>query len=301
MQNNKFHYCLHILPILFFMAFVSASCIKDDQGDCPDPGTPSTPGFSLEVKAFDADGGSLGDETIKDLTLYIFDADKALLDTRNVLLSETVTLDYPGHDNLTLVAWGNGKQGAQSMPALKEGDYLETAFVSLIQTRTTLPVAGSPDDLFYGTIDITSAADASAKEFPLRRKVSGVAITARHLREYVGSTEGEYYYIVRKTTDKLDFYGKPNGTEVSYRPQAAFNDNGEFVSPAFNIFPTEADIKIDIYHRDVLKTTVIADSNGNPLRVAEGRLLNVLVDFQGAVNVDISVTDWGKQDIWKEI
>ena len=131
MQNNKFHYCLHILPILFFMAFVSASCIKDDQGDRPDPGTPSTPGFSLQVKAFDADGGSLGDETIKDLTLYIFDAGKALLDTRNVLLSETVTLDYPGHDNLTLVAWGNGKQGAQSMPALKEGDHLETAFVSL--------------------------------------------------------------------------------------------------------------------------------------------------------------------------
>ena len=84
MQNNKFHYCLHILPILFFMAFVSASCIKDELGDCPAPGTP---GFSLQVKAFDADGGSLGDETIKDLTLYIFDADKALLDTRNVLLS----------------------------------------------------------------------------------------------------------------------------------------------------------------------------------------------------------------------
>ena len=297
MQNNKFHYCLHILPILFFMAFVSASCIKDDLSDCP---APPTSGFSLQVKAFDADGGSLGSETIKDITLYIFDADKALLDTRNILLSEIVFLDYPGHDNLKLVAWGNGKQGAQSMPALKEGDHLETAFVSLIQTRTTLPVAGSPDDLFYGTIDITPDADASARELPLRRKVSGVAITARYLREYVGSTEGEYHYIVRKTTDKLDFYGKPNGTEVNYRPQAAFNDNGEFVSSAFNIFPTEADIKIDIYHRDVLKTTVIADSNGNPLRVAEGRLLNVLVDFRGVVSVDVKVTDWGKQEIWKE-
>ena len=140
MQNNKFHYCLHILPILFFMAFVSASCIKDDLSDCP---APRTSGFSLQVKAFDADGGSLGSETIKDITLYIFDADKALLDTRNILLSEIVFLDYPGHDNLKLVAWGNGKQGAQSMPALKEGDHLETAFVSLIQTRTTLPVAGS--------------------------------------------------------------------------------------------------------------------------------------------------------------
>ena len=39
MQNNKFHYCLHILPILFFMAFVSASCIKDDLSDCPAPRT----------------------------------------------------------------------------------------------------------------------------------------------------------------------------------------------------------------------------------------------------------------------
>ena len=127
---------------------------------------------------------------------------------------------------------------------------------------------------------------------PCAAKYPSACSTARHLREYVGSTEGEYYYIVRKTTDKLDFYSRPNGTEVSYRPQAAFNDNGEFVSPAFNIFPTEADIKIDIYHRDVLKTTVIADSNGNPLRVAEGRLLNVLVDFQGAVSVDIRVTNW---------
>lgn len=127
----------------------------------------------MQVKAFDADGGSLGDETIKDLTLYIFDADKALLDTRNVLLSETVTLDYPGHDNLTLVAWGNGKQGAQSMPALKEGDHLETAFVSLIQTRTTLPVAGSPDDLFYGTIDITSAAVLLPRNSPCAAKSPG--------------------------------------------------------------------------------------------------------------------------------
>ncbi len=70
MQNNKFHYCLHILPILFFMALLYASCIKDDLSNCP---APRTSGFSLQVKAFDADGGSLGSETIKDITLFIFD------------------------------------------------------------------------------------------------------------------------------------------------------------------------------------------------------------------------------------
>lgn len=253
MQKNKFRNCLQILPVLFLMAFVSASCIKDDLSGCP---SPHVSGLTLQVKAFDADGGTLGSETIKDITLYVFDKDKNLLDTLHTSLSELVTLDYPGHDVLKLVAWGNGRQGSQTLPALRQGDHLETAFVSLIhqsQTRITYPVAGSPDDLFYGTIDIQTSADAlsatgtlSDKELPLRRKVSGVAVTA------------------------------------------------------FNILPTEEELRIDIYHRGVLQTTVISDSNGKPLRVSEGRLLNVLVDFDGAISVEVKVTDWGKQEIWKE-
>ena len=187
--------------------------------------------------------------------------------------------------------------------ALRQGDHLETAFVSLIQpqTRITYPVAGSPDDLFYGTIDIQTSADAlSARELPLRRKVSGVAVTARRLKEYVGSSDGDFHYILRKTGSMLDFYGLPNGTDVSYRPGASFNDRGDFVSSTFNILPTDEELRIDIYHRGVLQTTIISDSNGKPLRVAEGRLLNVLVDFDGAINVEIKVTDWGKEEIWKE-
>ena len=283
MQKNKFRNCLQILPVLFLMAFVSASCIKDDLSGCP---SPHVSGLTLQVKAFDADGGTLGSETIKDITLYVFDKDKNLLDTLHTSLSELVTLDYPGHDVLKLVAWGNGRQGSQTLPALRQGDHLETAFVSLIhqpQTRITYPVAGSPDDLFYGTIDIQTSADAlsatgtlSDKELPLRRKVSGVAVTARHLKEYVGSSDGDFHYILRKTGNMLDFYGLPNGTDVSYRPEASFNDRG------------------------VLRTTVISDSNGKPLRVSEGRLLNVLVDFDGAISVEVKVTDWGKQEIWKE-
>ena len=151
MQKNKFRNCLQILPVLFLMAFVSASCIKDDLSGCP---SPHVSGLTLQVKAFDADGGTLGSETIKDITLYVFDKDKNLLDTLHTSLSELVTLDYPGHDVLKLVAWGNGRQGSQTLPALRQGDHLETAFVSLIhqpQTRITYPVAGSPDDLFYGS------------------------------------------------------------------------------------------------------------------------------------------------------
>ena len=94
MQKNKFRNCLQILPVLFLMAFVSASCIKDDLSGCP---SPHVSGLTLQVKAFDADGGTLGSETIKDITLYVFDKDKNLLDTLHTSLSELVTLDYPGH------------------------------------------------------------------------------------------------------------------------------------------------------------------------------------------------------------
>lgn len=116
----------------------------------------------------------------------------------------------------------------------------------------------------------------------------------------MGSSDGDFHYILRKTGNMLDFYGLPNGTDVSYRPEASFNDRGDFVSSVFNILPTEEELRIDIYHRGVLRTTVISDSNGKPLRVSEGRLLNVLVDFDGAISVEVKVTDWGKQEIWKE-
>lgn len=292
MQKNRFRNCLQMLPVLLFMAFVSVNCTKEDLSGCK-------PGFPLQVKAFDADDNEVGTETVKDVTLYVFDKDKAFLDTREVILSEYITLDYPDHEHLTVVAWGNSRQGQQTMPALEEGDPLETAFVSLIQTRTILPVVGSPDDLFYGTMDI-QAGETSAKVLPVRRKTSGVVVTARYLREFVGSAEGEFRYVLRKSTDKLDFYGKPNGTDVSYSPDAAFDNTGDFVSSIFNILSTDADIKIDIYHRGVLKTTIISDSEGKPLRAVEGRLLNVFVNFKGDVSVDVKVTDWGKKEIWKE-
>ena len=67
----------------------------------------------------------------------------------------------------------------------------------------------------------------------LRRKVSGVAVTARHLKEYVGSSDGDFHYILRKTGNMLDFYGLPNGTDVSYRPKPR-SMTGEISSPPFS-------------------------------------------------------------------
>ena len=167
MQKSKFRSCLQMLSVLLLTAFVSVSCIKEDLSEC------SKPGFSLQVKAFDADNQELASEYVKDITLYIFDKNKLFLDTCEVFLQELVMLDYPGHDSLTVVAWGNSKQGNQKMPALKKNEHLETAFVSLIKKGNKLSVAGSPDDLFYGSIDI-HANEFPAKVLPIKRKTSSV-------------------------------------------------------------------------------------------------------------------------------
>ena len=294
MQHNKYRTSLGLLLTVLVTAFVITGCTKEDLSGC------DLPEYSLQVKGYDADGKEVDAETIKDITLYVFDKDKAFLGLREVALTESVILDYPGHEALTVVAWGNGKQGHQTMPTLKKGDPLETAFVSLIKTRTSLlPEAVSPDDLFYGTINIQANA-SSETSLPMRRKTSSVVITARYLREYVGDTEGEYYYSLRKSSDKLDFYGKANGMDVSYRPAASFTPTGDFVSLIFNILPTDTDVKIDIFHRDVLQTTIISDNQGKPLRAVEGQLLNVLIDFRGSVSVKVEVTPWGEKAIWKE-
>lgn len=297
MQYSKFRNSLGVLVTVLVTAFVVAGCIKEDLTGCYEPK------FTLQVRAFDADGKEVGSETVKDVTLYIFDENKKFIDFCQVTLWESVILDYPDHDTLTLVAWGNCKQGHQTMPALQKGDYLETAFVSLIQTQprkiSLIPEAGSPDDLFHGIVNITTN-DASGKQLDIRRKTSGVVITTRYLKEYVGTTEGEFSYSLRKSADKLDFYGKPNGMDISYCPDASFNGTDDFVSSIFNILPTDADIKIDIFHQDVLQTTIVSDNQGHPIRAVEGRLLNVFINFKGNISVSVSVTRWGEKEIWKE-
>lgn len=294
MQNNKSRSCLQMLFISLVTAFVVMSCTKEDLAQC------FKPQFSLQVKAYDADDADVGSETVKDITLYLFDKGNLFIGSREATLGQTVMLDYPDHDKLLVVAWGNSKQGHQTMPELQIGDHLQTAFLSLLHTtKTILPVADSPDDLFYSSKEISSY-DPSVHLIPIKRKISSVIITARHLKEYVADTEGEFQYVVRKSGDKLDFYGKPGGGDVSYSPDAAFDKAGDFVSSVFNILPTENDLRVDIYHRGVLKTTIVSDSQGKPLKIVEGKLLNILINLKGDVSVEISVTPWGEKQIWKE-
>lgn len=296
MQNHKCRRCLQMLFISLVAVFVSTGCTKEDLSSC------APKSYTLTVSATDGQGNELTAETVKEVMLYVFDENNQYLGVHTgTQVGQMVMLPYHTKEKITVVAWGNGAQGHQSMPTLTVGDKMETAFVSLLsQIRSTMDIAQSPDDLFYGSITLSKEHLTVDNKISISRKTSSVIITARKLKQYAGAADDDFSYVLRKSTNKLDFYGKSNGTDVGYRPEAAFDNTGQFVSPIFNILSTTSNIEIDIYHSGVLMATVVGDSTGKPFQAVEGKLLNVLIDFSADVTVTVSVTKWGHQEIWKE-
>lgn len=296
MQNNKSRSCLQMLFISLVTAFVITGCTKEDLSMCA-PGS-----YKLIVNAFDADGGELTIETVKEVSLYVFDQNKQFLGVHtDAKPGQFVELNYPDHELLTVVAWGNGMQGHQAMPTLTVGDKMEKAFVSLLQSRAAQATIQSPDDLFYGSVTLTKENLTMENQLPIHRKTSGVAITARKLRQYANAADDNFTYVLRQTGDKLNFEGKEAGEFSCYNPKASFTENkDEFVAPIFNILTTTSDIEVDIFHGDIRVATILKSPDGKPLRVEAGRVLNILIDLSGDISVSVSITPWGVQQIWKE-
>lgn len=296
MYNNKSRNCLQVLFILLVMAFVTIGCTKEDISEC----TPDT--FRLTVKAYDAQGKELTVETVKEVTLYVFDQNKQFRGVHtDTKLGQSIVLDYPNHESLIVVAWGNGMQGHQTMPTLTVGDKMETAFVSLSQTKAAMATIQSPDDLFHGVVTLTKESKKVENNIPIYRKTSSIAITARRLRQYANAGDDNFTYVLRQTGNKLSFEGNEAGELSCYKPQASFIENkDEFTAPIFNILTTDSNIEVDIFHGEIRVVTILKTPDGKPLRAEAGKVLNILIDFTGDISVSVSVTPWGVQQIWKE-
>jgi molybdopterin-binding protein len=295
MQNKKFRNYLQMLFISLLTAFVLLSCTQEDLTLCK----PTS--YKLIVKAVNAEDEALGTETVKDLSLYVFDNKKRFLALHpDYMVGQSILLDYPDHDSLMVVAWGNGFQGGQTMPVLNIGDMMDDASISLIQKTRENSGIQSPDDLLHGSITLNNESHVVEKQMLIHRKTSGLVITSRTLKLYSNTTEENFSYVVRQTGSKLNFEGVELGEYSSYYPQASFNNKDEFVAPIFNILTTTSNIEVDIFHGNILKATIIKNSTGDPLRVEAGKTLNVLVDFEGIISVDISVTPWGVTELWKD-
>lgn len=293
--NYRFWYVPGIL--YFMLTLLLSGCIAENTDDC----FKATP-LTVELPS------GIPPETMKDISLYVFDDKDRLLDMFSMSGTEPVILNYPDIPMLHCVALCNVQDGTMSVSPLEKGGSCSDGFVSLKpagSTRTEQGIFTSPTDLFYGELKIENNPTSSQAErqvVPVSRMTASMNITLRGLQRYPDMKDGDYSIVVRETNSRMNFDGTYGGTPASYSPPVTPGKNKDFEVSMFRLFPTEnaAGLTIEIYHKGVLFKSVQADGSGNPIIPVVGKTMNLLLNFEGSVNVEIVISKWGETVIWKE-
>lgn len=285
-----------ILYYLFTLLLLSG-CIAENTDDC-------FKGIPLKV-SLPAD---VPQETIQDMSLYVFDDKDLLLDIFPVNGMEPVNLNYPGIPTLHCVTLCNTQDGTMLVSPLKKGDPCSDGFISLkpsVSTRAEQGIFTSPSDLFYGELEIennTTSNGGGEHTIEVSRMTASMNITLRGLQQLIGTNDGNYSLVVRETSSRMDFNGNYGGPPASYSPAMTLAANKDFEVSMLRLFPTAAGsgLTIDICHNGVLLKSVTADGSGNPIVPIVGKTTNLLLNFESSVDVKVEVTGWGETVVWKE-
>lgn len=295
---RKINPALHLM-CLFALLVSATGCIKEDLDDCEDT-------FTLKVVAYDQHTDQVyAEDVVTCVTLYMFDTASRYFNHIDARVGQTVTVKAPKGEDVHIVVWGN-LNGNQSKIQPKCGDLKETLSISLMPHSTrAVTHCVSPDDLFRGEKNILNTNRQGEEIIDIYRAVGSMAITVRGIKEYVGDkNDANYSAVIRQTCSAIDFNGKYVGEKTAaYRPAGTFgtyNGRSELTFPAFNMIPEDEEVCIDLYHGAHLIGTFHQQPDATPVTVQCGKLTNVLIDFGAAVSVSISLTDWGKEELWKE-
>jgi len=246
-----YHY---ILSICLLCCIVS-SCIKEDMEGCRH--------FALTVKAVSADGEDINIDSLHSLSVFMF-KDNAFLGMLPAGSDGLYQLGYDKDASFTFVAWANLNADSLNMSKISVGTKIEDALVQLKQDGG---YNLSCSDLFYARKDFLATRSSGAQEdtaaLVLKRTVSSLTITTKHLEQYFGKSSS-YRYEVRGTKNTLNFLGELTGDNASYSPISYFETSRNFIAPAFHVFPSgdNDQISVDIYRGDTRIFTANTDTHG---------------------------------------
>jgi len=293
-------YRFRSIPGIFYFMFtllLLSGCIAENTDDCY-TGIPLT----VELPA------DISPQAMKDISLYVFDDKDRLLDVFAISGMEPVTLNYPDIPMFHCVALCNTQDGTMSVSPPEKGGACSDGFISLKPaepTRAEQDIFTSPADLLYGELEIknnTTHAQPERQIIVVSRMTASMNITLRGLQRLTGTKDGDYSLVVRETSSRMNFDATYGGTPASYSPPVNLAANKDFEVSMFRLFPTvdATGLTIEIYHKGTLLKSVHADGNGNPIIPVVGKTTNLLLNFEGSVNVEIEITSWGETVVWKE-
>ena len=290
-MNNKSKFSLLLVITLMTIGLLS-SCFKEDLSDCPLP-------FQVTIKALDIDLNDITESgEIKSVILFVFDENQNLIDHFELTADQVksrkpinIVMDYPGHESLTFIAWGNSDSN------------FNCSQVSSVKTINDLYVrltkkdghARPASDFFQGKLEMTveygGVGQGQSRVVEIHRMTSGVTITAIDLKQWNNNQQGEYHYVLRSSKDTYDPHGNLVGEIVSYKPGATFTENENFYAPIFYTFPSEHYV-VDIYCNEELIFTAEKDASGNHFVPEIGKTLNIIIDFRATISIQVAITPW---------
>ena len=269
-------------------------CLKEDFEDCPRP-------FQVTVKALDADLKDITENgDVKQVILFVFNEQGQVVDTFELTADQIknrkpvdIKMDFPGHKNLTFVAWGNldEKVDFSQINTVKQ---MQDLYVKLKNQNGT---AQSPGDLFHGSLNVPVEYGGTEYGTPqvveITRKTASVIITARNLPP--GEEASAYSFVLRESPDTYDHNGELGGGTVNYKPTAVKDGAGQLVTPIFNVFPTAGGkpFILDVYKNGEPLYSFTKGSDGKEFIPEVGRLLNIIIDFRVDISVKVVITPWG--------
>ena len=293
-------------------AMLATSCINEDLAECSK--------LTLKVEGLSSTGEilditRLGDVT--DATLYIFDENKKLLETRElekdfILAKEEIKLDkYPDNTKLHIIAWGNLKGGNQTVTQPQNMDELK------LQLKSSADgYAQSPDSLFFGTKDVTSLGSGIVGgdgEVVIRLKTGTYTIKTiglpASLSYYGLKSTSDFNFYIDRTLDTYSNAGVLEGDSVAYNPEGTYDTVQEWMTTGMiddpslggkqNAFAGEnLGVRIVSNNGSIDKTVYEAEdiTTGEivPLSMSEGGRMDVWIQFEdGNISARVRITPWG--------
>ncbi|WFE86721.1 FimB/Mfa2 family fimbrial subunit [Parabacteroides chongii] len=293
-----------LLLVLSTILLLSTSCIKDDLDECSN--------LTLKVVNYKNDDVTpLG--AVKDVSLYVFDENKTLLETVQldqdfIVNRKAIALNYPEGKKLTLVAYGNLSGGNQ---IVKAGTKAEELLVSVKTAADGL--ASSPDSIFYGNkvVETYGAGGfvGGNQEIVIQPRTGTLTMQTVNLSKAAkrrgllkSDAEETYQFQVDRTIESLDYNGEETGNTVYYKPGGVLK-NQEWITPERTNMYDNKNLEGTIYYNGAelqsVEVGTYADGTVGPITVQPQQ--NTLVQFEWDENgaflgAKVKVTPWGVVD-----
>lgn len=286
-----------MISLFVALLAIMTGCIAEDMSDC---------GWtSARVRV--VSGASRADSDINGVTLFVFSQTEGYVGRHTAAVNEVVELGYPKKGSLSVIAIANHDDNRETVTASSTTGSMDGGVISLVEKgqHGEMPIYSSPSDLFFGTVLHPNSGKKRHETYDVEvfRIVSSMKVTINKLRDKNSDPEGnaEYSVVVRTKNRSFDFYGNTSGEEIGYKPSGEFEGNKDyFVIPSFNMISSAAgeNVTVEIYKDDELVDTIAEDSDGEPLKAYNGRLLDIYIDYSGSLSVSVDLNGWGVETAW---